>query len=105
MKSTELAPPLQTVAPMVTLKDGRDVTESLHDLPVGTALIVRRADGATMDAMWDGERLASPRKGMSRVYTHGEFLRCLDCSYMLKYVKKNEVMFELVCWRQRRRKG
>ena len=63
VKGTEIALSLQTVAPMVTLKDGSDVTESLHDLPVGTALIVRRADGATMNAMWDGERLASPKKG------------------------------------------
>ena len=63
VKGTEIALSLQTVAPMVTLKDGSDVTESLHDLPVGTGLIVRRADGATMNAMWDGERLASPKKG------------------------------------------
>ena len=53
---------------MVTLLDGTDVTEGLHDLPVGTLLIVRRADGATMDAMWNGEKLASPKKGTTCNY-------------------------------------
>ena len=51
---------------MVTLLDGTDVTEGLHDLPVGTLLVVRRVDGATMDAMWDGEKLTSPKKGTIR---------------------------------------
>ena len=47
---------------MVTLRDGTDVTESLHDLSMGTYLIIRRWDGATMNAIWDGHKLASPKK-------------------------------------------
>ena len=47
----------------MTLKNGHDVTECLYDLPVGTPLIVHRSDGATMNAMWDGDKLTSPKKG------------------------------------------
>ena len=43
--------------PQVVLQTGEDVTNSLSTLPIGTQVIVKRADNASLPAVWNGKSI------------------------------------------------
>ena len=43
--------------PLVVLQTGEDVTKCLDTLPVGTPVIVKRSDNASVPAMWNGKTI------------------------------------------------
>ncbi len=45
------------ITPSVSLPDGTDVTNNLKSLPAGTSVLVKRHDGAQLQAMWNGNNI------------------------------------------------
>ena len=43
--------------PQIVLQTGEDVTHSLNTLPVGTQVIVKRSDNASLPAVWNGKSI------------------------------------------------
>ena len=46
----------------ILLNNGKDVTKNLCELPPGTCVIIRREDGESLKALWDGERVTIKSK-------------------------------------------
>ena len=70
-------------------KDGRDVTKTIHDLPSGTIVVIRREDGHRMDAVWDGNRISLSSK--CKIFAHLHVYTFCKVDYIIKVQKRGHI--------------
>ena len=74
----------------ILLNNGKDVTKNLFELPPGTCVIIRREDGESLRAQWDGERVT--------VRSKCKFSNCqFEVYFGFLYIRaKTKIIFSLI---------
>ena len=80
---------LSTEQRRVLLPNGRDVTDSVHDLDPGTAVLLLLGNTAKLYAIWDGDRFSKMPEKQKGILSH-----CKP-SYTYHHVSPTKTLFSV----------